>query len=241
LRVRTDWRYKMKMSVLATHFGYTNALPGPTWKLIGKIGGFLPLLHDWVGKMVMYLPAIARGRLLDIGCGNGSFLACMRERGWEVQGIEPDPEASRLARERFGLEVVTGTLEETSLPANSADAITMTHVIEHVPDPVGLLAACCRILKPGGKLVAVTPNVESLAHHLFGVGWTHLDPPRHFNLFSPRTLQSCAQQAGLQTESLRTRAPFRTWAFLALDNAMRLLDPKAGEELVLVATRLSQP
>lgn len=239
LPVRTDWRYKMKMSVLATHFGYSNALPSPGWECIGKVGGFLPFLRDWAAGLVMYLPAAARGRLLDIGCGNGTFLASMRERGWEVLGVEPDPEASRLARERYGLEVVTDTLEGAALPVSSADAITLNHVIEHVPDPVALLEECCRLLQPGGKLVAVTPNVESLGHRLFGARWPHLDPPRHLHLFSQRTLQACAEKAGLRTESLRGRVAFNSWAFLALQHALRLLDRKAGEELVLVATRLT--
>jgi 2-polyprenyl-3-methyl-5-hydroxy-6-metoxy-1,4-benzoquinol methylase len=183
----------------------------------------------------MFLPALACGQLLDIGCGNGSFLAGMRERGWEVQGLEPDSEAADLARKRHGLKVITGTLEETSLSVSSVDAITLNHVIEHVPDPVGLLSECRRILKPGGKLVVATPNVESLAHRMSGVRWQHLDPPRHLCLFSSRALTACVEKAGLQPESLHTRVPFRSWASLFLENAASLVDRKAGEELVLVA------
>lgn len=237
LRPRTDWRQKVKMSVLATNFGYFHALPTPAWECLGKVGGLLPLLYDWVGRLVMYLPAAARGRLLDLGCGDGAFLAAMRERGWEVLGVEPDPEAARLARERYGLEVITGTLEVAALPTASVDAITLNHVIEHVPDPVALLEECGRVLQFGGKLVIATPNVESLGHRLLGASWPDLDPPRHLNLFSLRTLQASVEKAGLRTEFLRSRVAFRSWAFLALETGVRLLDRKAGEELVLLATR----
>jgi 2-polyprenyl-3-methyl-5-hydroxy-6-metoxy-1,4-benzoquinol methylase len=184
----------------------------------------------------MHLPAASGGRLLDIGCGNGAFLVGMRDRGWEVVGVEPDPVASQMARERHGLQVITETLAGAALPAAFARAITLNHVIEHVPDPVALLAMCRRLLQPGGKLVAVTPNVESLCHRLVGVRWSHLDPPRHLHLFSVGTLRACAEKAGLRIEILRSRVAFNSWALLALQTALQPLDRKSGEELVLVAT-----
>ena len=265
--VKVSWHLKVRLSVLAAHYGYRGDLPGPWWERIGKMGRLLPLLRDAAGAFVMFLPAAAGGRLLDIGCGNGAFLASMRERGWQVQGVEPDPEAARLARERYGLEVITGPLEGAALPAASVDAITMHHVIEHVPDPVALLGECCRVLRPGGKLVAVTPNAEGLGHRLFGIWWFGLDPPRHLHLFSLRTLQACAGKAGLRIESLRSisrqcrnyylssraichgelreqnayrltrRVAMQAWAFLALEEALHLLNGKLGEESVLIATR----
>ena len=154
-------------------------------------------------KLVLF-KAGDRGRLLDVGCGNGRFLAQMRKLGWEVVGVEPDPEAVRIAKERFGLEVFQGTLEEAGFPDNSFDAITMNHVIEHVPDPIRLLAECRRVLKPGGKLVVVTPNIWSLGRRLFGEHWRGWEVPRHLFLFSPKSLRTCAERAGLVVQNLRT-------------------------------------
>lgn len=82
----------------------------------------------------------------------------------------------------------------------------MTHLIEHVHDPVGLLKECLRVLKPGGSLVAITPNVESLGHKVFRESWRGLEPPRHLQLFSLRTLRTCTERAGLQINRLYTTA-----------------------------------
>jgi SAM-dependent methyltransferase len=112
LPANASLRDKVLRSVLAAHLGYPLVPSSRAWERIGKIGRLVALLRDWAGGAVMNLPAAARGRLLDIGCGGGGFLAAMRDRGWQVQGVEPDPEAARLARERYGLEVFTGTLEE---------------------------------------------------------------------------------------------------------------------------------
>lgn len=164
-------------------------------RLLSKMG----LLKELVVAGVMYLKAEERGKLLDVGCGNGQFLARMQELGWEVIGVEPDPKAVSIAREHFGLNVFQGTLEEIKFPDESFDAITMNHVIEHVSDPVRLLVECRRILSPGGKLVVVTPNMKSLGSVLFGKYWLHWDPPRHLFVFSADSLRACIEQAGLKT------------------------------------------
>ena len=162
--------------------------------------------RERIGSSVMWLDASRRGRLLDVGCGSGQFLANMRDLGWEVMGVEPDPEAARVAREKLGLEVCQGTLAESEFPQDSFDVVTMSHVIEHVPDPLGLLKECKGILKPGGRLVLVTPNIESLGARVFGEFWRGWEPPRHLFLFSPRTLSRCVESAGLQNRVLTTPA-----------------------------------
>jgi len=117
-------------------------------------------------------------------------------------GVEPDPEAVKGAQAEFGLNVFHGTLEEACLQSGYFDAITMNHVIEHLADPVGTLKECCRVLKPGGELVIVPPNIVSLGHKIFTRGWGGLEPPRHLYLFSPGTLSACAQRAGLNVQRL---------------------------------------
>jgi len=145
-----------------------------------------------------------KGRLLDLGCGNGQFLARMRELGWDTLGIEPDPEAAKIARDNHGLEVYVGAVDEVGLPADLFDVITMSHVIEHLPDPIHILRVCGRLLRRGGRLVMITPNIGGLGHRLFGQAWRGLDPPRHIMLFSVKTLRACAESAGLDVVELWT-------------------------------------
>lgn len=138
-------------------------------------------------------------RLLDVGCGKGSFIARMREQGWDVEGLEVDADAVEYARSKSGLSVHLGSLENIHFPDDTFDVITSNHVIEHVHDPISLVQECLRVLKPGGRLVLATPNIESFGHEYFGRDWSHLDPPRHLRLFTMKTLRECAVRAGFQS------------------------------------------
>jgi 2-polyprenyl-3-methyl-5-hydroxy-6-metoxy-1,4-benzoquinol methylase len=146
----------------------------------------------------MYLEEMKPGKLLEVGCGSGQFLDCMRRAGWEVEGVEIDSRAADYARKKYGVPVHIGTLESMQYPDNTFDAVTMNHVIEHVYEPVTLLQECHRVLKPGGRLVVVTPNTISYGHRRFRQYWRGLEPPRHLYVFSPVTLRRVAERAGFQ-------------------------------------------
>ncbi len=161
----------------------------------------------------LYLRGTQPGRLLDVGCGDGGRLARWQTMGWEVEGQEVDATAAERARARYGLRVHLGALSDIALPDSTFDVVTMSHVIEHVPDPLALLKECRRILKPGGRLIAVTPNVNSLGHHRFGACWRGLEPPRHLHLFSPTTLNDLGVRAGFH--SVRTSTTAVNAQFLA--------------------------
>src|SRR2546425_1880561 len=202
-------------AVLASYFGYTNLPCSQLKKALGKVIGLIGPVMEMVKLSTMTLSGPPKGRLLDVGCGNGQFLAKMRDFGWEVVGIEPDGKAVKVARERFGLYVYENTPEETSFTSNEFEAVTLNHVIEHLWDPVNVLRECRRVLKPGGKLVAITPNIECLGYRLFQVAWRGLEVPRHLYLFSPRALVDCAEQAGLKVLELRTTARTARWIWAA--------------------------
>jgi SAM-dependent methyltransferase len=145
-------------------------------------------------------------KLLEIGCGDGTRLVRMKEMGWEVAAVEPDPKAADHASRVNGLSVFVGTLEEAKLSNSSFDAVIMNHVIEHVHDPLVLLRECHRVLKQGGALIAVTPNTHSFGHRRFRQYWRGLEPPRHTFLFSPGTLHRLASEAGFEKCVVRTTA-----------------------------------
>jgi 2-polyprenyl-3-methyl-5-hydroxy-6-metoxy-1,4-benzoquinol methylase len=154
----------------------------------------------------LFLGGTPPGRLLDVGCGDGTRLARWQCMGWQVEGQEVDATAAERARNLHGLRVHLGTLSALALPGSTFDVVTMSHVIEHVPDPLALLQECHRLLKPSGRLIAVTPNVNSLGHHHFGSNWLWLDPPRHLHLFSPATLGQLGARAGFPSPQTRTTA-----------------------------------
>lgn len=146
----------------------------------------------------MFLDDAEPGRLLDVGCGSGDFLHRMHNRGWSVTGIDFDAKAIENAKKRAGegSTFLNTDLSGARFTDDSFDAITMSHVIEHVPDPVALLTEIRRVLKPGGRLVVTTPNIRSFGHEKFQDCWYGLDAPRHLQVFSLPALQLCARRAG---------------------------------------------
>ncbi|MDD3024885.1 MAG: class I SAM-dependent methyltransferase [Syntrophomonadaceae bacterium] len=175
------------------------------WKefLAGKMLYLYPGKREDADISVMCLPAHPGGQLLEVGCGSGIMLSFMRDLGWTVRGVDFDPLAVESA-ERKGLQVDLGTVEAQGYPDNCFDVITMCHLIEHDADPFSLLCECYRIMKPGGRLVIVTPNNDSWGHKVFKENWFALDPPRHIYIFSTRNLMTITSQAGFKPVYLTT-------------------------------------
>jgi 2-polyprenyl-3-methyl-5-hydroxy-6-metoxy-1,4-benzoquinol methylase len=249
----------------ASAFGYADGL-SPWRRALALLVLPIPEGAESVGFSVMYLPVVPRGELLDVGCGGGAFLADMRDLGWNVLGVEPDPRAVEVATRQRGLDVRLGTLEAQRFSADRFDAVTSSHVIEHVHDPLAFLRECARIAKPGGRVVVVTPNIESLGRRRLGASWIGLDPPRHLHLFSRATLARLAERARLEEVAVRSsvrnaeftwllgRGALAAWprpgqrppggwagrrarAFQLAEWVLTLLGREAGEELVLIATK----
>jgi len=257
-------RRRLKLALLSSASGYRAVASGWLSAQVGRILSVIPPLREMRSLGIMCLEGTKKGRLLDVGSGSGNFLAFMRDAGWEVYGVEPDAEAAKLASQCFGVSVVVGSLAKAGFPDGFFDAVTLNHVIEHLDDPVELLRQCHRVLRPGGRCVVVTPNVESLGHRMFGQSWFHLDPPRHLHLFSLGTLRAAAERSGFHTKVIRTsgRGAWGVWAasnsirssgsgfpfdwtwwetiraffFQIEEEALRLVRKDVGEELLLIAT-----
>ena len=112
-----------------------------------------------------------------------------------------------------GLPIQRGSLREYANGPNRFDALTMFHVIEHLHDPLLDLEQAYRLLKKGGLLVVVTPNVASLGHRLFQRDWIHLDPPRHLQIFACQPLAALTERVGLRVEKLFTTVRWAAYAF----------------------------
>jgi SAM-dependent methyltransferase len=130
----------------------------------------------------------------------------MQACGWEVEGVDFDPKAVEQARDKHGLTMYAGELREVAYAQDAFDAITLNHVIEHLPEPIEVLTECRRILRPGGHLVVITPNVNSWGRRRFTSHWRGLEPPRHLFLFSPHTLAAVATKVGFDDFQVFSRA-----------------------------------
>jgi len=195
---------------------------------------------DWVAGL---LPRGAR--VLDVGAAAGAFVAEAGRAGLDASGIEPAPAFAAYARERLGVDVRHGRVEDFELEPGGYDAITLWHVLEHSPDPVPVLARLRAALKPRGLLIVEVPNLDSLAARQLGTAWTHLDPTVHVSQFTPATLRAALDRAGLRATSLHTvahgtyltprerLAPGHVahWAKLARGGAPRLRHPDRHEFL----------
>jgi SAM-dependent methyltransferase len=250
----------LRQGYLLARWGYAVS---PAWPL----GRFLlgPRRRATIDLSVRHLVRPkGRSRLLDIGCGNGDFLARMRALSWEVHGVEPDPAAAAAAR-AAGLDVATGTLADVTWPDGSFDAVTMSSVIEHLHDPGAALASAFRLLAPGGMLHLVTPNGDALGAERFGTHWRGLEAPRHLVLFNRRSLTKLLVACGFADPAYpphfvgewfwlvsgaleRGVAPDEVGSLpRALRRALRregraadrrtMLEPERAEELVAIARR----
>ena len=169
-------------------------------------------LHYWLdARRVMRLIG-SRGRILDVGCGDGAALRALRERGeWELFGLEPDPGAVAKAR-ADGLDVEAGDLTTCTLSSGMFDLIRMGHVIEHVVDPLRSLERARELLRPGGILFGETPNTACWDFHLFGRYWGALHVPRHITFFDHRNLKRGLLRAGFRKVKIEPRLRTVGWS-----------------------------
>jgi 2-polyprenyl-3-methyl-5-hydroxy-6-metoxy-1,4-benzoquinol methylase len=164
--------------------------------LIKSIVETLPFLPAQFSPSLRYLRKLPPGRLLDVGCGNGAFLADAAEHGWQVYGQEFDAKAAEVANKSSGAEVRLGDLLEVGFEHSSFDAITLSNVLEHLHNPREIVTEACRLLKPGGTFVSISPNPNSYLHTKFGQSWRGLEVPRHLFLLPPAALREIASDAG---------------------------------------------
>lgn len=168
------------------------------------------------------------GRALDVGCGSGRLMAAMSRVGWRVEGAEVDERAAEVARHATGLPVHVGSAAALPTHLGPFDLVVMSHVIEHLPCPVELLGALSGLLAPGGRLVAIYPNPESLMARWFGRHWYHWDPPRHLVMPPLRALRRMAADAGLRVVRGRTLSRWAADTWLHSHSRYRVAVGRVG-------------
>ena len=142
------------------------------------------------------------GKILDYGCGTGTFLHCMKINGWDVAGIEPDPSAQKKASELISQQVFNPD-HLKSLESNSFDVITLWHVLEHVHDLQSTVADLKRVLKLNSMLVIAVPNHLSWDAVHYQEHWAAYDVPRHLYHFNPASIDQLLLRHGFSKKSIR--------------------------------------
>jgi hypothetical protein len=212
------WRGAVRGAALHQTYGYPVVASTPP---LARAVAAVPMVRDKVGDAILHVPFVPVGRLLDVGCGNGGFLLRMQALGWRVEGVEPDPRAAHAAREATGAAVHASVAAARQGQGPGFDAVAANHVVEHVADPAGMVHDLAGLLRPGGWLALVTPNLGSKAHALFGAAWRHLDPPRHLVLLPLPSLVRMVEEAGLTVARASTRSPGLLGSWAASDHIAR--------------------
>lgn len=158
------------------------------------------------------------GRLLDVGCGPGFFLASLGDQ-WERHGIDLSPFAVARAREE-GFHVLQGEFTGEEFAAECFDAVTLFQVLDHVPDPLAILRASYRVLKRDGVLLLTAFNIGSFCARVFQEGYRVLGT-NHFHYFAPKTVSLVLKHAGFKT--IRIEFPYFGTPYCSAREVGRLL------------------
>jgi len=177
-------------------FGQTDPMPADlsVYYETGYYGSRHSFTETFCNQRVGIVRDLMRGRtgsLLDIGCGQGTFMLAARQRGWNVCGVDVQIETAQAQ----GLRVWS-TLEEAN-DAAPYDCITLWHSLEHLPDPQESARAIRNLLAPNGILIVAVPDARGLQARVFGPNWFHLDVPRHMFHYSQNALKILLKSIGL--------------------------------------------
>jgi SAM-dependent methyltransferase len=198
--------------------------------------------HDWRYRSFFSLNLNPGGKILEIGCGNGTFLRLAADRGYQVAGIDADPSAVKTAREINGiLNTQSLSVEEfiADTHRSRVDVICLFDVLEHLERPREIVQALGRLLAPGGHLVCTVPS------HQRWPQWFASDvdlPPHHLTLWSELALEQCFNYGDLEPVLIR-RSPLlgehlldqagRRWDGLQRSNALGMVLRGIGRFLVM--------
>ncbi|HYE35045.1 class I SAM-dependent methyltransferase [Methylocaldum sp.] len=147
------------------------------------------------------LPPLESGRMLEIGCASGAFLARMAGKGWQVEGIEFSPTAAKNAQEA-GFSVHCGSLESAPEPIRQFDLVVGWMVLEHLHDPVLALDKLHRWTRKDGWLAISVPNAACFQLDWFRQRWFPLHLPAHLYHFTPETLEALLNATGWRIEKI---------------------------------------
>lgn len=216
--------------------GYLNRRFGMQRQPANPLGHIIfSLIEPWRLKLDYYGRHLSRssfpypGSLLDVGCGNGSFLTRATAMGWQVMGCEPDPKAVA-ACNQLNLKVIEGDAFHPQLEDKKFDVITLSHVLEHVDEQAVLLKRLFDLLRPGGRIWMALPNPNSMGLSVYGKSWHALHPPFHLCIPSQKIVGTLLTKSGFSNvKFLRRGAHVRGVWNISQDLSLRENLPKRSD------------
>jgi SAM-dependent methyltransferase len=181
------------------YISHTNTSKGLVNKLYQTVRG---ITMKTKRKLIEKQSGLKSGKLLDMGCGTGTFIHAMQHNGWQVTGMEPDETARQAGKQAYGL-VIDSPEQFYHLPAETYDVITLWHVLEHVHDLHQYIAQLKKILKPNGRIFIAVPNYQTGEQEVYKAYWAAYDVPRHLYHFSPQSVRVLMQQHGLTVSAYK--------------------------------------
>lgn len=245
------------------HFGYPAQDIHPMHKFLSLLLSWFKFFKEYMDYPFIYFKDIPRGKLLELGAGNGEMLNQFKQLGFGGEGLDLDPKAIQNAKQK-GLKVYQGDIFTKRFKGETYDIIFSSHFIEHVPDPISVMKESLRILKKGGVFIAITPNTSSFLHRCLKSKWLNLDPPRHLHMFNADQLIKLMRHAGYKTIEVKSgnysaatvfyysfNANYwhNRWSIKALVlrflslivrlclNILHYFYPLSGEEIILIAKK----
>ncbi|HET6989568.1 MAG TPA: class I SAM-dependent methyltransferase [Kribbella sp.] len=183
---------------------------------------YLATFREDVRRISEFVPS---GRVLEVGCGYGYFLQAALDAGYDAYGVDLSPAAVKWAAERHPGRVFCGLMEEVpEIQDQQYDVIFGSHLIEHLTEPADFLSTASRMLRPGGLIVMVTPNIKSLLARVSGRRWVSFKIPEHVSYYDPQTITTLLERSGFSVRAVDSAYQHYALPFVA-SRVRELLDP----------------
>ena len=151
--------------------------------------------YHWVEKLVN------KGNLLEVGCATGLSLKVAQDLGWKVFGVEINEKAASIARDVLKANVVrAGHLNNEMFLDEYFSFVTLFDTIEHIPHPIEFLSILHKKIAPGGSILFVTPNVDTLSFKILKSKWPHF-VQEHILLYSPKSMGRLLKETGFMPKA----------------------------------------
>ena len=175
---------------------------------------FLDYLQIWRLHEIESLCSPMGGKLLDVGCGKGRFVAHAALHGWDAQGADPSSAQAAAARNQYHVQVFKGDLPAMNSTDSSFRVLTAWHSLEHMSDPHVFMDEVHRILEPKGLFVLEVPNVDSWQSKISQGRWFQLDAPWHLGHYSIKAIHHLLAEHGFSSIRLETFSWLEPFAML---------------------------